>query len=54
MSFERLEEIFISYVDNDLCDADPDYVREVLRDVCGMTDEELKEIGLDYLFDNFD
>ena len=48
---ERLLAIFQSYVNNDLNTADPDYVREVLQDVCGMNKNELLATGFDYLFD---
>lgn len=46
MTKERVIGILVDYVDNDLASADPGYVREVLRDVCGCTDEELKELGI--------
>ena len=46
MSKERVIAILVGYIDNDLAAADPGYVREVLRDVCGCTDEELKELGI--------
>lgn len=46
MDFERVKDILVSYVDNDLETADVGYVREVLTDVCGCTEEELKELGL--------
>ena len=43
---ERLIEILISYIDNDAAAADPGYIREVLTDICGCTETELKELGL--------
>lgn len=46
MNKERITEILIDYIDNDLETANPGYVREVLRDRCGCTDEELKELGI--------
>lgn len=46
MSKERVIAILVDYIDNDLAAAEPGYVREVLRDVCGCTDEELKELGV--------
>ena len=49
-SKERIADILARYVDNDLVSAETSYVREVLRDVCGMTDEEAKDLGFDYLF----
>lgn len=48
---ERLKEILISYIDNDLQVADYQYVRDVIRDTCGCTKEEINELGLDYLFE---
>lgn len=50
MTKERVMDILARYVDNDLCSADPDYVREVLLSICTM--EEIKELGLDYLWDD--
>lgn len=43
---ERLIEILISYIDNDAAATDPGYIREVLTDICGCTETELKELGL--------
>ena len=42
MTVERVKEILINYVDNDLESADPDYVKETLEEIC--TEEELKEL----------
>lgn len=51
MTKERVIDILVSYIDNDLGVAEPEYVREVLYDVCGCTDDELKELGIyDWLF----
>jgi len=47
--YSKLENWFCEYVEHDLETADTDYVREVLRDVCGMTDEDLETVGLGYL-----
>ena len=44
MTFERLRDILISYIDNDLESAEPGYVREVLTEICD--EEELKELDL--------
>ena len=44
MDKKRVIGILTSYIDNDLACADPGYVREVLSDVCGCTDDELKEL----------
>ena len=46
MTKERMISILVDYIDTDLASADPGYVREVLRDCCGCTDEELKELGI--------
>lgn len=43
MTVERVKEILMSYVENDLLSADIGYVREVLNNLC--TKEELKELG---------
>ena len=51
MTKERAIDLFKMYVLNDLETADTDYVREVLTDVCGLTEEEAEEVGLDWLFD---
>ena len=46
MDVERAKDLFRCYVCNDLEAADTDYVREVLYDICGMSNEELEECGL--------
>lgn len=46
MTKERVVSILISYIDNDLESADPEYVRETLTGVCGCNRQELKELGL--------
>ena len=48
MSKQRIIELFKSYINNDLSSAEPGYVRDVLRDTCGCTPEELKEFELYY------
>ena len=50
MTKERALEILRCYVNNDVCVADHQYVRDVLEDECGMTMEEIKEAGLDWLY----
>ena len=52
MTFERLKEILIGFIDNDLNESEPEWVRETLLDLA--TPEELKELGIwDWLgFDN--
>ena len=46
----RVIDILCRYVDNDLNSADPEWVREVLINCCDCTQDELTEIGLDYIF----
>lgn len=48
-TYERRIASLVAYVEHDLETADTDYVREVLYDVCGMTDEDLARVGLGYL-----
>ena len=48
----RFAEILRQYVENDLETAEPDYVREVLFDIIGMTKEEAETCGLGDLFYN--
>jgi len=50
MSRDRVMRLFRAYVANDAAAADTDYVREVLRDVCGMTAEEAEELGIADLY----
>ena len=50
MTLDRAIDIIGRYVDQDLNSADPEWVREVLIECCGCTQDELKELGLDYLF----
>lgn len=49
---ERTEDILCRYIDNDLCDADTGYVRDVLRDVCDVTHEEAEDLGIASLFED--
>ena len=44
MTFERLKEILVAYIDKDLNESEVEWVREVLADLC--TQDELKELGL--------
>ena len=44
MTQERVKEILVGYIDNDLNESEPEWVRETLADLC--TQEELKELGL--------
>lgn len=51
ISTREVIDAFVAYVSNDLEAAEPDYVRGVLTDVCGLDKNQLKAIGLDYLFE---
>lgn len=46
MTKERIIEILVSYIDNDLESADPGYVRDTLRNQCGCSNDELKELDI--------
>ena len=50
MTVERIQDILSRYVYNDLCAADPQYVRDVLIDICGCTREEISSLGFDHIF----
>lgn len=50
MTITRLKHILLTYIGNDLESADPDYVREVLTDVCYCSMDEIKELQLDFLW----
>lgn len=49
IQYNRLLTLFIGYVNNDLKSADPDYVREVLFNNLGMTEDEARACGLERL-----
>lgn len=50
MTTTRLKHILLTYIGNDLESADPAYVREVLTDVCCCSIDEIKELQLDFLW----
>lgn len=50
MTLERAIDIIGRYVDQDLDSAEPWWIREVLTNCCGCTQQEVKELGFDYLF----
>lgn len=50
LSTKRLQELFTCYLRNDYDMADPAYVRNVLTDICHMTIDEAKEMGILDLF----
>ena len=54
MTFDRLKQVFLNYIDNDLAAAEPGYVRDVLTDTCGLTNAEIKELGIDWLFPEYE
>lgn len=41
----KFENAFFAYVCNDLEAASPEYVLEVLRDVCGLSDDDIEYLG---------
>ena len=43
---KRTAEILTAYIDNDLYDAEPGYVRDTLTNTIGVDDDELKDLGL--------
>lgn len=43
---KRTAEILVAYIDNDLYDAEPGYVRDTLVNRIGVDDDELKDLGL--------
>lgn len=47
---QRLGQMLNAYIVNDAESADPAYVRDVLRDVCGMTKDEAEELGLLWIY----
>lgn len=44
MTVDRLKDILIGYIDQDLESADFEYVQDILTNLC--TEDELKELGL--------
>lgn len=50
VSYDRLVDILQRYVFNDAAAAEPEYIREVLVDICGCRENELEELGLSGLF----
>ena len=46
---DRLAQMFQDYVMNDVQSADHDYIRDILYDICGCSDEELEAVGLGFL-----
>lgn len=48
---KRLINALMTYVADDLAVTETEYVRDKLLDMCGLTNDELKEIGLGYLLD---
>lgn len=54
MTEERLKQIITRYIDNDLEAVSELYIRDVLIDTCGCSDEEIIELGYDWLLDVVD
>lgn len=44
---DRVMKAFRAYVRNDAALTEPEYIRNVLTNICGLTEKELQEIGLD-------
>ena len=51
LDVNRLVNAFVTYINDDLAVTETEYVRDKLLDMCGLTKNELKEIGLGYLLD---
>ena len=51
LDMNRLVNAFVTYINDDLAVTETEYVRDKLLDMCGLTKDELKEIGLGYLLD---
>ena len=52
ISKERLVEILQDYIANDYEVAETNYVKDILKNVCGVNEEEAKAIGIEYIFKN--
>lgn len=44
MTAERIKNILVAYIDNDLHESEVEWVREIVSQIC--TQEEIKELGL--------
>ena len=54
LTVDRLIQIIQDYVGNDAECADADYIRTKLLDTCGCSMEEIRALGLDWLFPDDD
>lgn len=54
ISKERVIQILQDYVYNDVEAADTCYVRDILQDICGCTDDEMEYLGFGFLLDTDD
>lgn len=54
MTEERLKQIIYNHVVFDVQAADRNYVYTVMTDVCGCSDDELRELGLELLLPDTD
>lgn len=55
MSPERVQQILFDYVMNDVeAVAETEYVRDILMNICGCTEEEMEELGFGFLLDTED
>ncbi len=50
MTLERALEILGDYINYDVMGSEQSYVRDMLRDVCECTWDEIVELGMDYLW----
>ena len=50
LSKERIVQILQTYVNTDAEAADHQYIRDMLRDTCGMSMDEIRELGFGWLF----
>ena len=52
LSPERVRQILFNYVMNDFeAAAETEYVRDILMNICGCTEEEMEELGFGFLLD---
>ena len=49
MSYGRLLDLFKTFIETDFEGMDKDYMRWMLIEQCGMTNEEVEELGFGYI-----
>ena len=53
IGYDRLKQILVDYVMNDFeAAAETEYVRDILMNICGCTEEEMKELGFGFMIDD--